>query len=208
MQIRQDQRIRCALWEWPTIPNDYSHSKSSRTSRHAETMPKCSLPKAFRGERQCKLPGFRLGGPWSGIQPYSLEVFSNYSGTVCTSSVTIIQGPLFRELCVPEFGAWENGYEGVYALGEQWLLYTEWGPAGIFVHDRPGVSIHERKWTKRSVSTLSVAAADVLTLRQKPKNPSPCVLPPFDWPSYTGKDRRHRERQQYIARSHLDETIK
>lgn len=42
-----------------------------------------------------------------------------YSGGYCLESSACV---------VPEFGARENGYEPVYALGEQWLLYTEWGP--------------------------------------------------------------------------------
>lgn len=42
-----------------------------------------------------------------------------YSGGYCLESSACV---------VPEFGAREDGYEPVYALGEQWLLYTEWGP--------------------------------------------------------------------------------
>lgn len=37
-----------------------------------------------------KLPGVKLGGPLSGFQPRSLEVFSNYSGAVCISNGTAI----------------------------------------------------------------------------------------------------------------------
>lgn len=42
-----------------------------------------------------------------------------YSGGYCLESSACV---------VPEFGAREDGYKPVYALGEQWLLYTEWGP--------------------------------------------------------------------------------
>lgn len=42
-----------------------------------------------------------------------------YSGGYCLESSACV---------VPEFGAREDGYEPVYVLGEQWLLYTEWGP--------------------------------------------------------------------------------
>lgn len=95
---------------------------------NAKTVPS----ETFRGGGQHKLPGFRFGGPRSGIHLHSLEVFSNYSGAVCTSSVTVTQRPLFRQLgpCsrVWSLRGWIWRSLWGFFFGEQWLLYTEWGP--------------------------------------------------------------------------------
>lgn len=147
------------------IPNEYSHSKSPHTSRNnANTFPS----KALGAGGQCKLPGFRLGGPWPSIQPYSLGVLVNYSGAVCESRVTLIREPLFRgsgSACVPEFRAWKNGYEGVCALGEQWPLYPEWGPVRLF---GPWQADGITTWKD---GTRSAVAVDVRTLGPEPRNP-------------------------------------
>ena len=191
---------------------------------NAKTVPS----KAFRGERQYKLPGFRLGGPWSGIQPHSLEVFSNYSGTVRTSSVTVIQGRhcLDSSAHVPEFGAWEDGYEGVHVWGEQWRLSTEWGPEKqpgcLSVRASQESATHTRtgeKWAKNKsgIVAAAAAAADVLAVRQKLKCSS---LPVFssligdwlafltwEWKEKMMKGKKRHPKIVYIASSHPAESV-
>lgn len=129
MQISQDQRIGCALLEWPALPSEHPPSKSSHASRHAQTMPKWSHPKP--SEEKDNTSSLASGLVAHG-QAFSPAHYRSFPITVELSARPASR--LFGGYCldssahVPEFGAWENGYEGVYVLGEQWVLYTEWGP--------------------------------------------------------------------------------
>lgn len=178
MQIRHDQKIGRALWEWPALLNEYSPSKSSYANRHSQIMPERSHPKPSeeRDNTESQASGSVAHG----------RAFSPAHYRSCPITVELSAHPasrLFRGHCldssadVPELGAGENGYEGVCVLGEQWLLHTEWGPEKqgcLSVRAGQKSATHTRRrqrWDKNKSRTVATAAADVPT--------SPC--PPTVW---------------------------
>lgn len=167
--------------------------------------------KAFRGERQYKLPGVRLGGPRSGIQPHSLEDFFNYSEAVRTSSVTVIQGPLFRQLG-PRSRVWSlRGwmrrslcFRGTMAA-LNWVgsreagLFVLWEPAKRLQH----TSGEDRSGLKTGTVPLLLLLVESSKSGESPNVPPPCVLPQFDWLSCMGTEIEDGEIQQKPPKNRL-----